>query len=78
MATTTSPLSSLGDETSFYTAADSRSDKSTTASSPAVDDTCPYRKARSLPHELTAHCQIFLEEQLCKPFSLLHCPRCSP
>ncbi|KAL7946240.1 hypothetical protein V8C42DRAFT_29294 [Trichoderma barbatum] len=53
--------------TSFYTIKEDGSErtaKSTTASTPVKGQPCPYREARELPHELKAHCQIFLEEQL--------------
>ncbi|KAM4060707.1 hypothetical protein HRG_001747 [Hirsutella rhossiliensis] len=43
---------------SFY--ADSETQRSATASSPATP--CPYIEARQLPRELKDHCQIFLEE----------------
>ena len=69
-----SPFSSLGSprsSESFYTAKDSDAVKSTAASSPAHGSPCPYRDARRLPHELKEHCQIFLEEQLCKRRYLL-------
>jgi hypothetical protein len=57
---------------SFYTAVDSSEGDSTAASSPIHGRPCAYRGARQLPRELKEHCQIFLEEQLCK------CPRTLP
>ncbi|KAG6289943.1 hypothetical protein E4U46_002153 [Claviceps purpurea] len=61
---TTTPESLNSSTASFYTACDSTMDRSTTASSRSQSLPCPYRAARQLHHELTAHCQIFLEEQL--------------
>ena len=58
--------SSLSSPTSFVTAHDATADKSTAASSPVQDKSCPYRETRQLPRELKEHCQIFLEEQLCR------------
>lgn len=58
----------LSSAPSFVTAKDSKRDKSTAASSPAQDNLCPYREARRLPRELKEHCQIFLEEQLCRSY----------
>jgi hypothetical protein len=70
MAGDASPLSSLGSSrspASFYTAKDSDdAAKSTAASSPAQSSPSPYHETRSLPPELKDHCQIFLEEQLCR------------
>lgn len=66
-----SPLSSPSSSVSYYTAVnDSEAGKSTNASSPANAQPCPYREARQLPRELKEHCQIFLEEQLCKNYVL--------
>lgn len=53
---------------SYYTANDSKTECSTTASSPLQGLSCPYREARQLHRELKEHCQIFLEEQLCEFF----------
>ncbi|CAM1505517.1 Fc.00g111540.m01.CDS01 [Cosmosporella sp. VM-42] len=60
-ASSSSDLSSLR---SYVTANDPAVNKSTAASSPVQEKSCPYRDARQLPRELKEHCQIFLEEQL--------------
>lgn len=77
-----SPLSSLSHSTSFYSLPEGNSTL-TTASSPLHPHPCPYRDARQLPRELKQHCQIFLEEQLCKSASTpvgfaraIHAPEC--
>lgn len=69
MSSSLSSLSSPTDQTSYYTALDSH--ESTTASSPSYQRPSPYRQTRPLPYELQQHCQIFLEEQLCKSNYLL-------
>lgn len=61
--------------TSFYSSKEEDSEltsKSTTASTPTTGSPCQYRTARELPHELKEHCQIFLEEQLCKHTYVTH------
>lgn len=67
-AATTSPHSSNSSPASFYTANASSGDISTSASSPVHGRPSPYRATRQLPIELKQHCQILLEEQLCKLF----------
>ncbi|KAJ3496270.1 hypothetical protein NLG97_g2782 [Lecanicillium saksenae] len=53
---------------SFHTAVESEpSHRSTAASSPLRSQHSSFRDVRPLPRELQAHCQIFLEEQLCTP-----------
>ncbi|PHH79741.1 hypothetical protein CDD82_2198 [Ophiocordyceps australis] len=54
-----SAVSACSSPRSFYTANDSESKDSTTASSPFE-----FRHGRPLPRELKEHCQIYLEEQL--------------
>ncbi|KAG5997253.1 hypothetical protein E4U54_002405 [Claviceps lovelessii] len=58
------PRSVSSSPASYYTANDSKTECSTTASSPLQGLSCPYREARQLHRELKEHCQIFLEEQL--------------
>lgn len=76
----TSPLTTLGSIStpeSFYTAHDSASNGAddTTLSSPVDDvplwEEPTYRPAAQLPRELRQHCQIHLEEELCRLPALL-------
>ena len=74
---TLSPLSTLTSPTpSWHTATAgspaSNIEEGTTPSSPGDPVPSPsYRDARLLPRELKEHCQIYLEEQLCKTFHVL-------
>ncbi|KFA75099.1 hypothetical protein S40288_04048 [Stachybotrys chartarum IBT 40288] len=64
----------LSSPDSFYTAKDSSEEPSTDTSSLGNPLSSPYRHVRQLPHELKEHCQIFLEEQLCKPVAVRQLP----